>query len=78
MRTTEERKTYPYTSVETSRHQMYIIELQACDWSRMSHETTVNLAAPEIPETNHAVGSSAGQGRVKTLKRTDEVGRGVW
>ena len=69
--------TYPNTSIETAGNQVHIIELQRRHWTSVTHKAPVDLAAPEIPQTNHAVRSTARQCGIETLQGANKVRRRI-
>ena len=68
------RKTYPYTPVTATSHQVNVVKLQGCDRTRMADQASVNHSAPQIPQSYHAISRAASKRRVEHLKRTDKIG----
>ena len=56
---------------------MNVVKLEAGNRASMANQTTVNLSASQIPESNHTISSTASQSRLEDLQSANEVGRSV-
>ena len=56
---------------------MDIVKLQGRYGTSMTHQAPMHLTAPQVPQTNHAIGRSTRKRRIKHLHRADKIGIGV-
>src|SRR6266480_1171568 len=70
-------KTYPDAAIETSSHQMRVVEHQARNWTRMPNERPMYLTAPQVPQPDHPIRRPTGQSSIETLQGSHKICRRI-
>jgi len=69
--------TYPYAPIHAASDEVRVVELQTRHRTRVSHQASMHLSTPQIPQPHHAIGGAASERGFEHLNGADEICRPV-